>query len=528
MRSCADAIDRPAEEGARMVALELLGDADEAVKRLDAGGDDEALHDFRVAVRRLRSVLRALRPWLEESVRPRAERRLKKCARATNAARDAEVQLAWLESRREALATPRLSRGVELLETAIAQQREVDTAAIADRFRRASGKLRRRLRRYVQDVERGNAERSISFGGVLATLVGHQLDVVRERLDAVTGAMDVRGIHVARIEAKRLRYLVEPLRDDRRFGAREVVKQLKGLQDVLGELHDVHVLGEEIADVLALAAADRARRMHALAFGAPPGNGSPVVRAPNPRPGLLAAARIAAERRDALYVELEHEWRHGALAVLTADVRALEHALESRAGGKLERERKYLLSAVPPRALEAEEVQIDQGWLPGARLRERIRRVRSRDGERFWRGLKQGAGRARLEAEEETTREVFDALWPLTEGRRIAKQRRKVADGGLVWEIDEFAGGKLVMAEVELLTGGAVTLPDWLRPLVQREVTDDPAYLNENLATQPPSDQPVEGTSASQPAEGGSASGEDTGPPEAPSAEEPDGSAVHP
>jgi len=89
----------------------------------------------------------------------------------------------------------------------------------------------------------------------------------------------------------------------------------------------------------------------------------------------------------------------------------------------------------------------------------------------------------RLETEEEITREVFEALWPPTEGRRISKRRRKIEEGRLTWEIDEFDGRDLVLAEVEIPAQDVTTnIPGWLQPLVVREVTDDPAHLNHNLA----------------------------------------------
>lgn len=114
---------------------------------------------------------------------------------------------------------------------------------------------------------------------------------------------------------------------------------------------------------------------------------------------------------------------------------------------------------------------------------ERVRRTRSRAGERFHRTVKSGIGLTRLEIEEPCTREVFDALWPLTAGRRVTKRRHRARHGDLTWEIDEFTDRDLVLAEVEL--PGAdhpVTVPDWLEPVVVREVTGDPAYANSTLA----------------------------------------------
>jgi CHAD domain-containing protein/CYTH domain-containing protein len=489
MRIEDDFVDRPAEEGARLVALALVDAAERAADRLERGDDDEALHDFRVGLRRLRSTLRAFRPWLKGGVKRKHERRLRTLARATNAARDAEVQLAWLATKAPSLAAARLRPGVELLTRRLQDRSTDDHGRALARWRKTAGRLERRLGTYERRVDAGEARGGSSLGGVLATLLADELDALGDRMDAIAAAGDQEHIHRARIEAKRLRYLLEPLRGHRHADAAHAVRSLKRLQDVLGELHDAHVLAAEVGEALVAAAEEHARRVHAAVYGeAATGTAFRDDLRGSPRPGLVAVARLVRERRDALFADLERSWKGAGFEALTAEVRAVATALEARAGGKLERERKYLLSAVPPRALAAPAVEIAQGWLPGARLRERIRRVRAAEGaERYWRGLKQGSGPTRLEQEEEATRDVFDALWPLTEGRRIAKRRRVVEDGGLAWEVDEFEGRDLVVAEVELpARAGDPELPEWLRPLVVREVTDDPAFLNENLAVAPP------------------------------------------
>ena len=127
---------------------------------------------------------------------------------------------------------------------------------------------------------------------------------------------------------------------------------------------------------------------------------------------------------------------------------------------------------------------IAQGWLPGTRLRERLRRTRAADGsKRFYRTVKLGTGIARLELEEETTPELFRLLWRATKGRRVRKNRHVVPQGEFAWEIDVFLDRELFLAEIELpAVDTPVEFPDWLAPYVVREVTDDPAYLNSNLA----------------------------------------------
>jgi len=499
MRLDDEMLEATPEEGARLLALGLLSEAEEEARKLAAGEGEDPLHDFRVAVRRLRSALRAYRPWLEESVRPRLEKRVRACARDTNAARDAEVQLAWLRPKAEGIPA-RHRRGVEAMIRRFEEAAAGSPAPrqVAERFARVAGKLRRRLGTYERRVEDGTTPET-RFEAVLATLARDELGALRTKVDAIAAAGDQPHAHQARIAGKRLRYLLEPLRGYRHGDAAGVVKHLKRLQDVLGDLHDSHVFSAAIRDALVDAAAERARRLHAALSGdgANVGTLRDALR-DDARPGLLELTRQVRERRDALYADVEREWRAGGLDALAAEIEALAAALEARAGGKLERERKYLLAAVPPRAAEQPAIDIAQGWLPGARVRERIRRVRDADGERYWRGLKQGAGQLRLETEEETTRAVFEALWPLTEGHRVTKRRRRIADGLLVWNIDELVERGVVVAEVELpARATAVSPPEWIRPLVVREVTDDPDYLDENLAGAPAA---VGGASRAEPA----------------------------
>ena len=101
-------------------------------------------------------------------------------------------------------------------------------------------------------------------------------------------------------------------------------------------------------------------------------------------------------------------------------------------------ERKYLLRELPARAVGAPSLEIDQGYLPGERINERIRRTRGSDGLRYYRTIKAGSGIDRLEVEEETSELFFTTVWPLTRGCRVHKRRYLVPEAELTWEIDEF------------------------------------------------------------------------------------------
>jgi CYTH domain-containing protein len=164
-------------------------------------------------------------------------------------------------------------------------------------------------------------------------------------------------------------------------------------------------------------------------------------------------------------------------------VETVRESLVTTGVADIEIERKYLLSGKPP-SLEGQPFrEIEQGYIPGERLQERVRRVRKNGTEWYVRTVKVGSGIRRIELQEDTDRETFEVLWPLTRGRRVIKRRYRVPEAGLVWEVDEFTDRDLVLAEVELPSEDVQPrLPDWIAPYVVREVTDESEYLNVNLA----------------------------------------------
>ena len=148
-------------------------------------------------------------------------------------------------------------------------------------------------------------------------------------------------------------------------------------------------------------------------------------------------------------------------------------------------ERKYLLAGLPARVGGTKCVEVDQGYVPGARINERIRRMKDASGEAtYFRTVKAGSGLERIEIEEETSREFFEAVWPLTRGARVWKRRYYIPEGDVVWEIDEFLDRpNLWLAEVELTHAEQVVdVPEWLAAVIVREVTFEPEYTNHALA----------------------------------------------
>jgi CHAD domain-containing protein/CYTH domain-containing protein len=461
----------PAARGARWLALRQLAEARGALERLGEGADAEALHDYRVGIRRLRSTLRAYRPHLEESLRRGDLRELRSLAKSTGEARDGEVLIAWVRARRDALdegeregVEAYLRRQDELQGARVEELRERATADFPRRARRLSA----RLARYTVEVQKGAgglAERP-PLGAVAGALLAEHGRTLRDALAAVQLPAEQEEAHAARMEAKRLRYLAEPFASA--FPeAREVVRALKRLQDLLGEMRDAHFA----AGLLAAAAAGEA----SAAEGGHP--------EPDPRPGLLALATLARRETERLFRRASREWLGERARTPLARIDALARRLAA-AGADREIERKYLLRAMPRLPAGAVRSDLVQGWLPGERLQERVRRVRTPGEEvRHFRTVKLGRGISRIEVEETCDEATFRRLWRMTEGRRVRKLRYRVEEDGLAWEIDRFRGRRLFLAEVELPAEDAkVRIPAWLRPYVEREVTGEDEYVNRNLA----------------------------------------------
>lgn len=150
----------------------------------------------------------------------------------------------------------------------------------------------------------------------------------------------------------------------------------------------------------------------------------------------------------------------------------------------VEIERKYLLRGMPALPSPVVVLDIDQGYLPGVKVLERVRVERARTGEvRYFRTMKIGSGLVRTELEDEIDEALFTHLWALTEGRRVKKRRHVVHHVQDLWEIDEFLDRVLFLAELELTAADApVEIPPWLQPVLVREVTDERAYTNRSLA----------------------------------------------
>lgn len=236
-------LESPAGSGALQLATKALRDARAEAPRLDDAADWEAVHDFRVAIRRLRTILRTYSSSL--GIDDAIQRRLRELAAKTNDIRDAEAHVEWLEraqveielseEQRESL--PRL-----LVEVRSAATRPPDLTAAA---RLALSDAATAVHASAPDTNVTLEGVQTTFGEATSTVVRAAAGRLGRRLSRIQRLEDVRAIHKARLAGKRLRYVLEPLALDVPE-IEAVLLRLRELQDILGELHDLSGLAARV------------------------------------------------------------------------------------------------------------------------------------------------------------------------------------------------------------------------------------------------------------------------------------------
>lgn len=146
----------------------------------------------------------------------------------------------------------------------------------------------------------------------------------------------------------------------------------------------------------------------------------------------------------------------------------------------MEIERKWLVTDVPAEVSERAGTRIEQAYLTSQRDGPEVR-IRRRDGHCTL-TVKSIGNLERTEVELAISDTDFNELWPLTDGRRLVKTRVGYPlSRDLLAEVDTFDDRALILVEVEFASGEEArefVPPGWFG----RDVTDDPAYKNRNLA----------------------------------------------
>lgn len=218
-----------------------------------AGIDPEELHKMRVATRRLRAAWRVFGDAFRGAKVRRLRDDLGVVASKLGATRDLDVQLGRLTTPRRDDLGP--------LEVAWRSKREEARAALVKEL--ASARHRRWLTSFIRFVEVDDAGVAPTTGAEPTTVrerAGSQIWAAYERVRAFERVVDGAApetLHRLRIEAKRLRYSIEFVREALAPEAADPIARITALQDHLGLLNDADVAAAMTREFLA-------ERSHAL------------------------------------------------------------------------------------------------------------------------------------------------------------------------------------------------------------------------------------------------------------------------
>lgn len=206
-------------------------------------GEPTAVHQARVASRRLREVLPILAVD-DARTRRKARKAVRHVTRALGAIREIDVCLGLLD---ELTADVPLHASADAsLRRALAAERATALAEARDVL---SDSRQARLWKRLDAVERRRSHATAAAIATAAVRVARRATLARH-LSHGTGVLyEPHQLHQVRIAVKRWRYALEVFTELRHVKPPALLADLRRVQDVLGRAHDLHVLGERIRGV---------------------------------------------------------------------------------------------------------------------------------------------------------------------------------------------------------------------------------------------------------------------------------------
>lgn len=236
-----------ADVAAARVLLRLQQTQDQNLPGVLADADPEFLHDYRVAVRRTRSVLREMRGVFDPEELERVRASFKWLQEQTGPTRDLDVYLQEFEDLR-ALAPSTAHADLEPIEPLLRERRRrarrtMEQALTSER----ALSLRAEWLEILQVLVLEDQDARPQAADPIGTLAARRIRKVHRRMvrmgRAITPGSEPDAYHELRKKGKELRYLLElfgiPLFDP--AVVTPMIRTLKGLQDVLGLHQDREV-----------------------------------------------------------------------------------------------------------------------------------------------------------------------------------------------------------------------------------------------------------------------------------------------
>ncbi len=212
--------------------------------KLLVSDDPETVHHLRVWSRRLQQVLRVLARSEQAHKIKKIMRVLRYVRRTLGPCRDLDVNIALLQSKREANGTGSVQRAWQAMQSELESQRQ----GLIEQMRRdIAGRDHFKFITQVQGLIARAAERDYDPLEQTTAAMITSMDRWDESFTAAREQPDAAALHALRIAGKKLRYRAELLAALGQPKVNPLVKMLKEIQKTLGDWHDRSVLLHHVA-----------------------------------------------------------------------------------------------------------------------------------------------------------------------------------------------------------------------------------------------------------------------------------------
>jgi len=207
-----------------------------------AGTDPEAVHDMRVASRRLQEILKVVVP--DGGGRRKLFRQIRRVRRMQADVRDLDVMAESLRKLRRRSSARARCEGLDLLISTLIRRRERALALLRTSL---TGARLSRLENRLYLTTEAALTPPLDGGAVISAVTASTRQREQEFQLAAAQARksgSVDDLHAARIAGKRIRYILEVANALRIGSPRPRIRELKSIQRGLGDWHDIEVLEE--------------------------------------------------------------------------------------------------------------------------------------------------------------------------------------------------------------------------------------------------------------------------------------------
>lgn len=241
--------------GAKALLKRLQGVAKE-IDGVRKAEDIECIHDMRVASRRMRSALALFEKCLPAKSLKKWNKEMRRVTRALGAARDADVQMDFLQEFLDSLTELRYRAGVQRLLLRLQQRREGSREKVIEAMDRLElsgvlegmSKMLRQIRVHAR-MNRVDEHSPYVYQQAYVAISLRLEDMLAYEI-YVNQPERLEELHAMRIAAKRLRYTMEVFEPLYNGGLKELLKTVRKVQTMLGDIHDCDVWVEYLPQFL--------------------------------------------------------------------------------------------------------------------------------------------------------------------------------------------------------------------------------------------------------------------------------------